>query len=69
MNCYECRESSTGARTAEAVCSLCGVGLCDRHLVLETQELHRYVGMGKSTPDLPARRIVCSVCERAEHSG
>ncbi|AYV26357.1 hypothetical protein EES41_06440 [Streptomyces sp. ADI95-16] len=68
MNCFECRSLSRTARTAEAVCCQCGVGLCREHLRIESQELHHPAGLGKSTNRLPARRIVCPLCERAEHS-
>ncbi|MFE9255288.1 DUF2180 family protein [Streptomyces sp. NPDC006879] len=68
MNCFECRQLSQTVRTAEAVCRQCGVGLCAEHLRVETTELHHPAGLGRSTSRLPARRIVCPVCEQAERS-
>ncbi|MDH2392502.1 DUF2180 family protein [Streptomyces sp. HNM0663] len=68
MNCYECRRVSGTTNPAEAVCSQCGAGLCSAHVRIEKREVHQPHGLGKSSADLPGRRIVCPVCERAEHS-
>ncbi|WP_370417634.1 DUF2180 family protein [Streptomyces sp. QH1-20] len=68
MNCYECH-SVGGSAIAQAVCRTCGVALCRQHVHLEERELRRGVGVGKSIHELPARRVVCPVCRRAEHSG
>ncbi|MCZ7461943.1 DUF2180 family protein [Streptomyces sp. WMMC940] len=67
MNCYDCH---SGGRTtpAVAVCHACGVALCGRHMYLETQEVHRDAGLGKTTGDVPARSVMCSVCRLAEQS-
>ncbi|MER6618522.1 DUF2180 family protein [Streptomyces xantholiticus] len=67
MDCYECH-SLDRSTTAVAVCRECGVALCSRHLHVETHEMYREAGMGKSTSDIPARRIVCPACRRAERS-
>ncbi|MBT2367273.1 DUF2180 family protein [Streptomyces sp. ISL-10] len=67
MDCYDCH-SLKRATTAVAVCHRCGVALCSEHLYIETQEIHRDRGLGKSTSDIPARFVVCSACRRAEES-
>ncbi|MET8677006.1 DUF2180 family protein [Streptomyces sp. NPDC004647] len=54
--------------TALAVCTLCGAGLCPLHVQVEKQELHEFAGMGKTSHDQPARRLVCTTCAKAEHS-
>ncbi|MFG2294591.1 DUF2180 family protein [Streptomyces sp. NPDC048603] len=66
MNCYECTTGPGPVRTAVAVCRECGVGLCGDHLRVEAHELHRPAGLGKTTTELPARRVVCPVCASAE---
>ncbi|AXE24219.1 hypothetical protein C0216_12815 [Streptomyces globosus] len=68
MNCYECAAGSGPPRVAVAVCRECGVGLCTGHARVETHELLRPAGLGKTTTDLPARRVVCPVCAAAEAS-
>ncbi|MFG2761442.1 DUF2180 family protein [Streptomyces wuyuanensis] len=67
MNCYECH-SGKHTTTAVAVCHACGVALCGRHIHLDTQEVHRQAGLGKTTGDLPARTVMCSACRHAEQS-
>ncbi|WP_349252284.1 DUF2180 family protein [Streptomyces virginiae] len=68
MDCYECLASPGTASTAVAVCRECGVGLCSRHLHVEQHEMHLAAGLGKSTTRLPARRVVCPACAKAERS-
>ncbi|MDI9885096.1 DUF2180 family protein [Streptomyces sp. HNM0645] len=67
MNCYECR-SGGHTRPAVAVCHECGVALCGRHMYLDTQEVRGEAGLGKTTGDVPARSVLCSVCRHAERS-
>ncbi|WP_079001362.1 DUF2180 family protein [Streptomyces sp. AS58] len=66
MNCYECVVGAGPVRAAVGICRECGAGLCTEHLRIETVEMHRPAGMGKSTSDLPARRMVCPVCASSE---
>ncbi|MFI7358919.1 DUF2180 family protein [Streptomyces avidinii] len=68
MDCYECQENPGTATTAVAVCRECGVALCSRHLHVEQHEMHLAAGLGKSTTRLPARRVVCPACAKAERS-
>ncbi|WP_432043391.1 DUF2180 family protein [Streptomyces cadmiisoli] len=67
MDCYECHtvERST---TAVATCRECGVALCPGHLHVETKEIHKEAGLGKTTGGIAARRVVCPTCRRAELS-
>ncbi|WP_324612310.1 DUF2180 family protein [Streptomyces sp. AS58] len=67
MDCYECYmlERST---TAVATCRECGVALCPGHLQVETKEIHKEAGLGKTTGGIAARRVVCPTCRRAELS-
>ncbi|MFJ3973857.1 DUF2180 family protein [Streptomyces sp. NPDC090021] len=66
VNCYECTSGSGTTRAAVAVCRECGVGLCAGHLRVERHEMLRPAGLGKTTTDVPARRVVCPVCATAE---
>ncbi|UQA38311.1 DUF2180 family protein [Streptomyces sp. HNA39] len=69
VNCYECRREGRVAASAEAVCEHCGAGVCADRVRVEMQELHQQAGLGKRTRNLPARRMLCTVCEAAERSG
>ncbi|UQA92009.1 DUF2180 family protein [Streptomyces halobius] len=67
MECYECHSLHRSA-SAVAVCRECGVALCEGHLYVETQPMSKKAGLGKSTSEVPARRVVCPACRRAELS-
>ncbi|GAU71145.1 putative hypothetical protein [Streptomyces sp. NBRC 110611] len=67
MECYECH-SLHRSTSAVAVCRECGVALCASHLHVETQQMRKEAGLGKSTSEVPARRVVCPTCRRAELS-
>ncbi|MEU3268254.1 DUF2180 family protein [Streptomyces bacillaris] len=69
VNRYECRREGRVAASAEAVCQHCGAGVCADHVRVEMQEPHQQAGLGKRTHNLPARRMLCTVCEAAERSG
>ncbi|MGW2562655.1 DUF2180 family protein [Streptomyces sp. NPDC001514] len=67
MDCYECH-SLKRSTTAVAVCRECGVALCSSHMHVETHQMQREAGMGKSIREMPARRVVCPACRRSELS-
>lgn len=68
MNCYDCaREDRNVAATA--VCRHCGAAVCIEHAHATADLVTRNAGMGLSTLPLHARRITCTTCYEAEHSG
>lgn len=68
MNCYDCdREDRTVPATA--VCRHCGAAVCTEHAHATTELVTRNAGLGLATLPLPARRITCTTCYDAEHSG
>ncbi|NBM17880.1 DUF2180 family protein [Streptomyces sp. GC420] len=68
MNCYDCAQ--LGRTTpATAVCRHCGAAVCTAHARATGVTVHRTTGMGSSTRPRPARRITCTTCYDAEHSG
>ncbi|MEU9244405.1 DUF2180 family protein [Streptomyces sp. NPDC048385] len=68
MNCYDCEQLGQ-TTAATAVCSHCGAAVCSAHAHVTADVVYRYVGMGPSARPLPARRITCTTCYDAEHSG
>ncbi|MEU5894372.1 DUF2180 family protein [Streptomyces sp. NPDC047461] len=68
MNCYDCAQEE---RTipATAVCLHCGAAVCTEHAHVTADLVYRMVGMGPSVRPLAARRITCTTCYDAEHSG
>jgi hypothetical protein len=70
MICYVCAQ--TGAKTeAVAICILCGMALCQEHLVREELPVWEKVatGMSSTRRQLPATlpRFLCQPCYGAMH--
>ncbi|MGI3222697.1 DUF2180 family protein [Streptomyces sp. GTA36] len=66
MNCYDCQSQEQTTTPAVASCVRCGAALCADHVQVRPELVHRVVGMGLATQPLPARRMTCTTCHKAE---
>jgi len=73
MNCFDCMTtdsrsvaSAYGAVGAVAVCSLCGVGLCEQHVRVGHVRVETHSIGNPSVSELPGRRVFCDVCAPAD---
>ncbi|MGC5168755.1 DUF2180 family protein [Luteimicrobium sp. DT211] len=64
MNCFDCVTSSAST-AAVAVCSTCGVGVCEQHARIGSRHVETHSMGNPSSAVLPGRRIFCSVCAPA----
>ncbi|MGQ4511531.1 DUF2180 family protein [Streptomyces sp. DW26H14] len=68
MNCFDCHATDHISSAAVATCRSCGSGVCGDHAYAFPQEIRALTGLGVSTKPLSARRILCGLCARAEHT-
>jgi hypothetical protein len=70
MICYVCSQSG-GRKEAVAICILCGMALCQEHLVRQELPVWEKVhtGLGETRVELPAKlpRFLCRECYGALH--
>ena len=68
MNCYVCNKQGK-EKSAVAICIVCGMALCEEHLVREELPVWKDIqlGIGSNRVKLPETlpRIVCAQCHAA----
>ncbi|WP_143665295.1 DUF2180 family protein, partial [Streptomyces cacaoi] len=67
MKCYDCDLAGRSDSTAVGVCARCGLVVCRDHGKVSQTLVHLRRGPGRSTSDVPARRLLCGTCHGAEH--
>ncbi|MFH8552841.1 DUF2180 family protein [Streptomyces kasugaensis] len=68
LKCYDCCLADRNGKVPVGICCRCGLAVCAEHAHVAQSTIHRMAGMGKSTSDLPARRVLCQTCHGAERS-